>query len=152
MNQEESSAANQSRWEGAFDNAAYAAARDILKADRERVEGELRAETKRRARAIGIVAAIWAIGAVVLGIIDTNYLLIAEIALIVIVIWAVYYIIPPLMGRSGANDAFDQYAAQLDKLEAQGIAMPQPSDMPDLVAAIDLVSPPESSEAEPASD
>ena len=138
--------ATQQRWDAPFDKSAYEAARAVLEADRVRVESEMKRETKRRTRIVAAVAIVWAICTVALGIANPDLLLVAEIGWVVIVAGAVFFLIPAFMGRSGAADVFAQYAAQLDKLESQEIAMPAPADMPDLVAAIDLVSPSENEE------
>lgn len=131
----------QEQWNGAFDPAAYAAAREILEADRTRVYDEVKALGSRRGRIVGIVAVVWAACSVALAFANAELLLVAEAGWVVIVVWAVFWMFPTFTGRANIDDLYDQYAGQLDKLEAASIAMPEPSCMADLVAAIDLVSP-----------
>lgn len=132
-----------SEWNGEFDEDSYAQARTILEADRTRVADEMKRETAKRARAVGIAAALWAVCSVAMAFANSDLLIVAELGWTAIVIWAVFYLIPTFMGKANLGDAFDQYGDQLDKLEEARIPMPKPSCMEDLVAAIDLVSPPE---------
>lgn len=134
---------NSSEWSGSFNPETYAKARTILADDRQRVRDEIKAEGARRGRIVGIVAIVWAVCSVALAFANIEWLLIAEIGWVVIVFWAVFWLLPALMGRANIDDMYDQYADQLDKLEEAAIAMPEPSCIEELVAAIDLVSPAE---------
>ena len=130
-------------WNGTFDAGAYVRALAILAEDRKRVEKAIRKETVRRGRLVGIVVIVWTICSVALGLFNPELILAAEIGWVAIVAWAVFFMWPALMGRVNIEDIYVQYEQQLSQLEEAGIAMPEPSCMEDLVAAIDLVSPPE---------
>ena len=139
----DSNTGSRATWTGAFDPETYVQAREILEADKQRVYGEVSAEGKRRGRIIIAVAAIWVVCSVALAVANGELLIVAEIGWVAIVAWAVFWMFPTLMGRANLDDLYDQYANQLAKLEEAGIAMPAPSCIEDLVAAIDLVSPAE---------
>lgn len=126
--------------EGPFDPAAYEAARRILEADRLRVRGEVEAVNRRRGRIVAIVAVIWVVCSVALTFASPDLILAAEIGWVVIVIWAVFWLMPALMGRANVEELYDQYADQLEKLERARTPLPEPSCIEDLAAAIDLVS------------
>lgn len=130
-------------WNGSFDPAAYEAARRVLGQDRQRAVSEVKAELSRRARRVGIVAAVWAVCSVALAFVNVDLLLAAEIGWTLIVVWAVFFLIPTFMGRGNLDELFDQYEARLVELEAARVALPSPADMPDLVAALDLASLPD---------
>ena len=130
-------------WDGPFDPATYAAANDILEADRQRVRAEVEGVYRQRRRIVAIVAVVWVVASVALALANPNLMLVAEIGWVVIVAWAVFWLMPAIMSRANVEDLYGQYAAQLQKLEAARIPMPKPSCIEDLTAAIDLVSPPE---------
>ena len=125
---------------GAFDPEAYDAARAILEQDRQRVYGEMKGEGSRRGRIVIAVAAAWAVCSVVLAFVNTELLLVAEIGWIAIVAWSVFWLIPTFMGRANLDDLYAQYEEQLAKLEQAEVAMPMPSSIEELVAAIDFAS------------
>ena len=128
-------------WNGPFRPEAYEAARSILEADHARVTAELKQVSGKRARIVAAVAAIWAVCSVALALVNPNLLLVAEIGWAAVVIWAVFWMLPSLIGRANLDDVYEQYTGQIEALESRGIPMPQPSSIEDLVAAIDLVSP-----------
>lgn len=132
-----------SEWEGAFDASAYDAARRVLEQDRARALGEVKQVSRKRTRAIIIVAIIWAICSVALALFNSDWLLVAEIGWVVVIAWAVFYLYPTLTGQGNLDEVFSQYADRLDALEAAEVALPAPADMSDLVAALDLVKLPE---------
>ena len=127
------------QWDGPFDPQAYAVARDILGADHDRAYAQIQASMRHRA----LVAVVWAACSVALAFANAELLLFAEIGWVVVVAWAVFWLLPTVMGRANLDEVYAQYDAQLIKLEEAGIAMPEPTCIEDLVAAIDLVSPPE---------
>ena len=127
------------RWAGAFDSAAYDAARKILELDRERAAGEVKAMLARRGRIVAAVAIVWAICSVAMTLANHELLLVAEIGWIALVAWAVFFLLPPVMGRGNLEELFGQYAQRLDELEAAEAALPAPACMEDLAAALDLV-------------
>ena len=131
------------QWDGPFDSQAYAVARDILGEDHDRASAQIKSIMRRRALVVALVAAVWAACSVALAFANTELLLFAEIGWVVVVVWAVFWILPTVMGRANLDEVYAQYDAQLIKLEKAGIAMPTPASIEDLVAAIDLVSPPE---------
>ena len=130
-------------WNGPFDPAAYESARRVLEQDRERATSEVKAELARRGRLVGVVVAVWAVCSVVLAFVNADLLLVAEIGWTAIVIWAVFFLIPTIMGRGNLDELFSQYEVRLAELEASRVPLPEPADMPDLVAALDLVSLPD---------
>lgn len=130
-------------WSGPFDPQTYEAAREILKADQAHVANEVRGVGRKRGRIVGIVAIIWVICTLALVAMNADWLLIAEIGWVAIVVWGVFWLLPALMGRANLEDMYSQYADQLAKLEAAHIPMPRPSSIEDLIAAIDFVSPAE---------
>ena len=136
----------QDSWNGTFDPSTYEAARRVLEADRERVSREVRGVLARRGRIVGVVAAVWAVCSVALAMANPEWLLLAEIGWTVLVVVAVFYLVPAIMGRGNVDELYAQYAEQLDKLQAARVALPQPADMPDLVAALDLVHVPDQGE------
>ena len=133
----------QQRWDGPFDTEAYKIARSILEQDKQRVLSEVKGEARRRGRIVIIAAVVWAVCSVVLAFVNPDLLLVAEIGWVAVVAWAVFWLLPTLMGQANLDDLYDQYEEQLVKLEEARIAMPTPSCIEDLVAAIDLVSPSE---------
>ena len=136
----------QESWDGPFSQESYDAAHRILEADRERAQKEVRGVSRKRGRIVGAVAVVWAICSVILTVLNPEWLVIAEVGWVVIVFWAVFWLMPAIMGRANIDDIYTQYEAQLKKLEDARIPMPEPACIEDLVAAIDLVSPPDDAE------
>ena len=126
------------QWDGAFDREAYRAARRILELDRERAAGEIKSVQTKRARIVVVVAVLWAICSVVLALVNPELLLVAEIGWIVIVVLAVFFLLPVFMGRANLDELFDAHEERLSKLEDAEVPLPTPSSMEDLVAALDL--------------
>lgn len=140
MAPEENHSPAQGTWEGPFLPESYVAAREILEADHQRVSDEIKAVRKRRAYVVMAIAAVWVVCSVALAMANPELMLVAEIGWIVVIAFAVFWMIPAIAATSNAEDLFGQYAAQLEKLEAARVPMPEPSCMEDLVAALDFVS------------
>ena len=128
---------------GAFDPAAYEAARRVLEQDRRRAQGEVAAVLAKRGRIVGVAAVAWAACSVALVLLNPDLLLVAEIGWALIVVWGVFFLVPPIMGRANLGELFAQYEQRLDDLEAARAPLPEPADMPDLAAALDLMEAPE---------
>lgn len=140
---EEINSPAQETWNGPFLPESYVTAREILEADHQRVSNEIKAVRKRRACIVGGVAAVWVVCSVALALVNPELMLVAEIGWIVIIAFAVFWMIPAIVATSNAEELFAQYESRLGKLEAAGTPLPEPSCMEDLVAALDLVSLPE---------
>lgn len=128
---------------GGFNSAAYEAARKVLELDQKRAAGEVKAMLTRRGRMVAAAVVIWAICSVAMTIVNSELLLVAEIGWIALVAWAVFFILPPTMGRGNLEELFKQYAQRLDELEAAEVTLPAPACMEDLVAALDFVKLPD---------
>ena len=103
----------------------------------------MKAGERKRILAVVVVAIVWVVVTVVAAFVNTELMLVAEIGWVIVVAWAVFRLLPLVSRRASLDDVYEQYADQLDKLEQAGVAMPAPSCIEDLVAAIDLVSPSE---------
>ena len=133
----------QEGWDGVYDEASYAAARKVLEEDRKHATGELKALLSKRSRIVVVVVILWAIGSAAAAVANPDLLLVAEIGWVVIVGIAVFCLMPAITGRSNLEELYGQYEARLAELEEARVPLPTPSDMPDLVAALDYVKLPE---------
>ena len=124
-------------WNGSFDPAAYETARKVLAADKERAASEVDALASKRGRIVGGLAIAWAVCSVALAFANAELLLVVEIGWVAVIAFAVFFLIPPLMGRGNLNELFAQYEQRLDELEEARVPLPPPASMPDLVAALD---------------
>lgn len=131
------------RQTGGFDSAAYEKARMVLELDQNRATSEVKAMLARRGRIVAAAVVVWAICSIAMTLANSELLLVAEIGWIALVAWAVFFILPPAMGRGNLEELFGQYAQRLDELEAAKVALPAPERMEELVAALDLVKLPD---------
>ena len=125
---------------GVFDAAAYEIARAILAADNERAKAQMKAELNRRRNIVVAVVAAWIIVSVIVAFTNANLLLGVEVVWAIIVFASVFWLFPTVVGNANLDDIYDQYAAQLDKLERAQAPLPEPSCIEDLVAAIDFAT------------
>ena len=131
------------QWNGIFDEAAYAAARRVLRDDHERATREMRAVLASRGRIVAAVAFVWLVCTIALAFASADLLLIAEIGWVLVIVFAVWRLLPVVTGRANLDEVYEAYENRLDELQQAQVPLPEPADMPDLVAALDFVRLPE---------
>ena len=122
---------------------AYAEAHRLLDEARERAFEQYRREAAKRRRIVIAVLVAWVLLAVILYVaVSPDMLVAGELGFAAWVAFAVFYLMPSIMGKSNLQDAFDQYEAQVNRLEAALVPFPVCMTVEQLADALALIPDP----------
>ena len=131
----------QSADDGVEKEDTYGAARSVLAQAKEEAFAKWSAEKRKRILVSAAVIVVWlAVSVYLVTMVNPDALVGAEISLVAVLAFVVFYLIPAFMGKDELNVMFDQYGDQLDKLESAGAKLPYCRSIEELVPAIDYAS------------
>ena len=126
---------------------AYAEAYRLLAESKEQAFAKYRGEAAKRRRIVAIMLLVWLAVAVLLYVaVSPDMMVIGELGLAACVVFAVFYLLPSVMAKSNLGEAFDQYQAQIERLEAAAVPLPVCGSIEELADLLSLVSVPDDME------